>query len=55
MHPNSKLKAEFSATASSDHQCVTELISNDNPLSSRTINAAIDRSRASSGKHRALL
>lgn len=45
MHPNSKLKAEFSATASSDHQCVTELIAegfpNDNPLAQQwTINAA---------------
>lgn len=45
MHPNSKLKAEFSATASSDHQCVTELIAegfpNDNPLAQQwTITAA---------------
>ncbi len=45
MNPSSELKAEFTAMASSEHECVTELIAkgfpNDNPLTSQwSVNAA---------------
>ncbi len=40
LSPSGKLKTEFSATASSDHQCVTELIAEDFPNDKRWAESA---------------